>query len=139
MTVQQNVAVLLALFLLCPGPLAPVTAQQTKPSPEQAIKAKLLEIPTGSTIEVKLRGKPTVRGKLGAVQDNGFELQSLRDGKVVTDSFTLGDVKAVSPKQGHTTRKVVVGVLIGIGVLVAIGVIVAVASGKGLSSAYSAK
>jgi hypothetical protein len=130
MTLEESAAVLLVVLLACPGPVAPGLAQEAKLPPEQALKAKLLEIPTGSVVEVKLRGKPKVRGKLGALQDSGFEVQSMRNGKVVTDTLSFAEVKSVSYKQGMgTATKVLAGIGIGCVVLVVISLIAAAATG----------
>ena len=113
MSVQHFVAVLLVCLLAIP---VPVCAQ--KPTREQALKATLIEIPSGSVISVKLLSKQKLRGKLGPVTDSGFEVQTLTDGKIETQTLRYDSVKSVStPHNGmNTAVKITIGVLAGVGV-----------------------
>jgi hypothetical protein len=130
-TVRAHTAVLLIMLLLAPGSFAPAMAQEAKLPPEQALKAQLIEIPTGSVIEVKLRNKEKRRGKLGEMRDADFDLQRVKDGKVVTEALRLADVKGVKVqgKGMSLPLKIVTGTLIGAGVLMVIGLIAAAAVG----------
>ena len=130
-TVRAHTAVLLVMLLVLPGSFSPANAQEAKPSPEQALKAQLIEIPTGSVVEVKLRNKAKLRGKLGEMRDADFDVQRVKDGKVVTEAIRLADARSVK-QQGKgmgLPMKIVVGTLIGAGVLMVIGLIAAAASG----------
>ena len=42
----------------------------------------------GSVVSVKLTNKHKICGKLGAVNDGGFELQSVKDGEISSQSLT---------------------------------------------------
>ena len=130
-SIRANTAVLLIALLLWPAWLSPANAQEPKLPPEQALKAQLIEIPTGSVIEVKLRNKQKLRGKLGELRDDAFDLQTLRDGNIATVPVSLSDVKVVKVqgKGMSTPMKIVVGTLIGAGVLMVIGLIAAAANG----------
>ena len=130
-TVRAHTAVLLIMLLLLPGSFSPAGAQEAKLPPEQTLKAQLIEIPTGSVVEVKLRDKQKLRGKLGDMRDADFDIQRVKDGKVVTEAVRLSDVKTVK-QQGKGMSlplKIVVGTLIGAGVLMVIGLIAAAATG----------
>jgi hypothetical protein len=115
------------------APCAP--GQQPAPTPTQALqqaplKQALIEIPAGSVVEVRLQDKHKLRGRLGPLTDSGFELQTVRDGKIQTQTLSFDEVRSVKPQgTGKSTAvKVALGVLIGFGVLFVIG-LVAVAAG----------
>ena len=130
-TVRAHLATLLVLLLLLPASFSPAHAQDAKLPHEQLLKAQLIEIPMGSVVEVKLRKQPKVRGKLGNLRDTDFELQSLKSGKIVTESISLADVKSVK-MQGKgmgLPLKIVTGTLIGLGVIMVVGVVVAATGG----------
>ena len=118
MSFQQNIAILMALLVLWLG-LAPVaSAQQAKLPNDRALKAKLIEIPTGSVIVVKMNNKEKLRGKLGTITDAGFDVQTVREGKIESLTLTYGSVKSVD-RQGKgmsTAGKVTLGALAGAGV-----------------------
>ena len=130
-SIRANTAVSLIAFLLWPGSLSPANATEPKLPPEQVLKAQLIEIPTGSVIEVKLRNKSKLRGKLGELRDSEFEVQTLKDGKVISQPVLLSEAKSVK-QQGKGMSlplKIVTGTLIGAGVLMVIGLIAAAANG----------
>ena len=108
-------------------------ADASQPPAQSAVKAtglreRLILIPAGSIIEVKLINKQKIRGRLGPVSDSGFEVQHARDNQIVTEALTFDAVSSVrvTGKGMHFAWKV----LIGIGIVFAvIGVIVGVACG----------
>ena len=59
------------------------------------MKQKVAFTQAGSIIEVKLHNKTKLRGKLGAVTDTGFELQSVANDKIQTQTIAFQDVKSV--------------------------------------------
>jgi hypothetical protein len=130
MWVQSHTAVLSIALLLWAGLAQSGWAQPPKPR-EQVLKEQLVEIPAGSIVEVKLENKQKLRGKLGAVSDAGFELQSVRDGKISTSNVAINEVRSIKAKdKGMATGwKIGLGVLAGIGAFVVILVVAAAANG----------
>lgn len=98
---------------------------------EQAatIKEKLLDVPPGTMIEVRLRNKQKIRGKLGQITNEGFELTAVERGKIVTEKISFSEMRSfkrvtsATTKTGHT----VVYILAGLGAVMLIAIIVAAA------------
>jgi hypothetical protein len=130
MSIQANTALLAVVLLLWPG-LIQASGQLSKPSHDESLKAQLIEIPTGSIVQVKLQNKQRMRGKIGAVTDAGFELQTLREGRIATETLAFPQVKSVR-LQGNgmsTAAKVTLGALAGLGVFFVILIAIAAAHG----------
>ncbi len=130
MQLQSSTAIFSIVSLVWISLAQTSSAQPSKPR-DQVLKEQLVEIPTGSVVEVKLTSKERLRGKLGAVSDAGFEIQTVRDGKIATQNVAMTEVKSLSRKdKGMATGwKVGIGVLAGVGAFVLIVVAVAAASG----------
>jgi hypothetical protein len=99
---------------------------------EATLQERIMEIPHGSMIEVRLMNKQKVRGRLVEVTNEGFSLQTAQGNKIETQKIAFSDVKSVKNVEGETTgrkfsRGLVYG-LAGIGVLAVILVIWAVAA-----------
>ncbi len=103
------------------------TEETTK---KPTLQERILEVPNGSIIEVRLMNKQKVRGKLGEVTNEGFSLQTAQGTKVETQKFTFTDVKSFKLVSGTTATKAGRGLiyaLAGIGVLAVVLIIVGVA------------
>jgi len=143
MSVQRH-TVLLAIALLlwaglaqaappqspAPGGQPPAPRDHGPTARDYALKAQLIEIPSGAPVEVRLENKQKLRGKLGGVTDAGFDIQTVRDGKIVTSNVRFDEVKSVKHRKGMSTgAKIAVGALAGIGAFVL--VVVAIAAARG--------
>jgi hypothetical protein len=111
-----------------------ISASGGFPTEETTIKPtlqeRILEVPNGSIIEVRLMNKQKVRGKLGEVTNEGFSLQTAQGTKVETQQFAFTDVKSFKQVSGTAATKAghgLVYALAGIGVLTVVLVIVGVA------------
>ena len=84
----------------------------------------------GSVVSVKLTNKHKIRGKLGAINDGGFELQSVKVGKISSQSLTYEEVKSIKQhgKGMSTAAKVALGALAGAGIFIVVGVAMAYAN-----------
>jgi hypothetical protein len=91
------------------------------------LKQKLLEVPSGTMVEVKLLNKQKIRGRLEKIDDQGFSLTTSQQGKIVTQTVAFTEVGSVKKAEGGKAGHAVVWMLAGVGVLVVIGVIIAVA------------
>jgi hypothetical protein len=109
------------------GATSPAQAESTKPT----LKERILEIPPGTMIQVRLLSKEKLRGRLGEVTDEGFAIQTAKGNKIETRKIAFEDVKSLSKVEGRKAAKtagwVVLGALAGIGAVILILVLVLVA------------
>ncbi len=115
---QKAIAVLLVFLLAAPA----VSAK-----PERAsIKEQVLMIRPGSAVEIRLTDKSKLKGRLGAVTDDGFELQALTDEKIATQQVPFDRVQSVKDKGqqsfGHSLGRgfLVAGIVIGVGIVISV-------------------
>jgi hypothetical protein len=120
MSLHQAVALLCSMLMLWTELAPGARAQQPAPQSAQSLKQTLIEIPGGSIIDVRLHSKQKLRGRLGAISDSGFEIQSVRDGKIQTQTLSFEEVKSVKHQEKgmSTGAKITLGILAGIGVFV---------------------
>ena len=100
---------------------------QEETTKKATIQERILEVPPGTMIEVRLTNKQKVRGRLGEVSNEGFSLQTAQGNKVQTKKIAFTDVKSFKNAQGETVGKgigrgIVYG-LAGIGILMVILII----------------
>lgn len=98
----------------------PASPGQSGAGAQATLKERILEVPPGTMIEVRLLNKQKVRGRLGEVTDEGFSLQTAQGNKIDTQKIAFTDVKSVKKLEGSTGTKVGKGViygLAGVGVL----------------------
>lgn len=80
------------------------------------MKEKLLELPPGSMIEVRLLNKQKIRGKLGQIDNEGFNLTAVEQGKIITQRIAFSELKSfkqvtsATTKTGHTLVYILAGV-----------------------------
>lgn len=127
----RYLAICCVLLLVAPPPLRAGAQNPVKPP---SVKEQISLIAAGSIVEVKMAGKkqPKIKGRLGAVTDEGFDIQHVKNNQMTTDLVRYGDVKSVktvSQEGWGTTSKIVVGALAGVGLLFTILIIVAAAHG----------
>lgn len=81
----------------------------------------------GSVVEVELKSKEKLRGRLGAVTDAGFEMQHVKNDQTLNQTLRFDEVRKVKLKsQGMSTgAKIAIGALAGVGgfFLVALAVV----------------
>ncbi|MFN0172177.1 MAG: hypothetical protein ACKV22_37730 [Bryobacteraceae bacterium] len=120
---QQVLVIFLVTTLAAQGTVA---AASNKQEIRPATKEQLLDIPTGSIVEIRTHGKDKIRGRLAETSDQGFNVQTIQSGKLTSVPLAYDDVKSVkvaaakeSPgrKAGRTVGWIVVGGLAGLGVL----------------------
>ena len=108
------------------GPSGNVPAGQSA-----KIKERLLDVSPGTMIEVRLLNNQKVRGKLGQMNDEGFTLTAVEQGKIVTQTIAFNEVKSfkrvtsATTKTGHT----LVYILAGVGALMVVMIIWGLAHG----------
>lgn len=102
-----------------------VSLAQAASEHRTAIKQKLLAVLPGTMIEVRLLNKQKIRGRLGDIDDVGFNLTSVQGEKVVKQKIAYTDIKSFKKIEGKSAGHALLYALAGIGVLTVILVIVA--------------
>jgi len=95
--------------------------EQTTKKP--TLQERILEVPHGMMIEVRLLNKQKLRGRLGEVTSEGFSLQTAQGTKIETQKVAFADVKSFKQIEGTTGSKIGKGLiyaLAGIGALVVV-------------------
>ena len=109
---REALSIILAVMLAIPATLA-------QPRAKWLIKETVLTISPGSPVEVRLADGSKLRGRLGTVTDDGFELQTVKGGKVDTAQIAFDQVSAIKDTTkksfGHSLGKgfVIAGIVIG--------------------------
>ena len=84
----------------------------------RTLQERLLEVPQGTMIEVRLHNMQKLRGRLGEMSSEGFNLQTAQGSKVETQKLSFADVKSFKKVDGKKAAKTVgwvgIGVLAGI-------------------------
>jgi len=121
--IRQTLALLLAWTLAAPA---------GQPSRKLSLKERLLEIPTGSIIEVRTQANEKIRGRLTETTNEGLSVQRFQNGKLETLAIAYSDVKSVKVtaakeppggKAGKTAGWIILGGLAALGVLMLVGLI----------------
>lgn len=134
---RAGISLLLSWILcVCPVLLAAAEAAGAAPgtqppaSQKQTIQEKVIEIPAGSTVEVRLKGKEKLRGRLGDISPQGIVLQHAQGGKIEERNIAFDEVRSIKhiEKGMSLGAKIAVGALAGVGVffLVLIAIFAAV-------------
>src|SRR5262245_53368451 len=88
---NQFLAVILAVLIGCP----PALGQQSAAD----LKKKVLELPAGSLVEVRLVDKSKLRGRLGSVSDTGFDLQTTEGSKTGTQQIGFDGLTSIRTRK----------------------------------------
>jgi len=103
--IRPFIAIVCTLMLTRLAAAAPDTA---------SIRAQIVGMPLGTSIELRLKDKQKLRGARGAVSDSGFTLVDARSGERQIAFDDVASVKPVNTKS-HTGRNILIGVGIGVG------------------------
>ena len=91
------------------------------------VKERILEVPPGTMIEVRLLNKQKLRGRLGDLTNEGFSLTTAQGEKIETQKVSFTDLKSFKKVEGATTGKAIgkglLWGLAGIGVLMVVLII----------------
>ncbi len=86
-------------------------------------------IPAGAVIEVKLKDKRKVLGRMGEVSADSFRVQHAQGGKVIDEAIAFADVKSVRTRNPgmSSASKIALGVAAGAGatILILVGIALA--------------
>ena len=90
-----------------------------------SIKAEIIGMPVGTSIELRLKDQQKLRGARGAVSDSGFTLVDTRSGE---RQIAFDDVVSVKQLKSHTKRNILIAVGVGVAAVTVVLVIVGVRS-----------
>jgi len=90
MQIRELLSIILVSLLSVPFPA------DAKPR----VAEKMLEMPEGTQIEVKLRNKDTLTGRLGPISQESFRIQYARGEKVMDREVPFDQVKSVKKVSG---------------------------------------
>lgn len=98
--------------------LAASAPTQTEGAQNPTLKEKVLEIPPQTMVEVRLRNKEKVRGRLGEVSNEGLALKVAKGDKIEDRKIAFGELKSIKAVEGKGSKAawIVLGVLAGVGV-----------------------
>jgi hypothetical protein len=94
-------------------------ASRPPASQTQTIKDRAVKIPAGSKVEVRLTNKEKLKGRVGAVSDDGMVLEYSKAGQTEERKIAFGEVQSLK-KQRSTAWSVTRKALIVSGVIWAI-------------------
>jgi hypothetical protein len=86
------------------------------------MQERIGEIPTGSIVEVKtnLKKMKKVRGRLGTVTNEGFEIQVAKGQTIENVKLSFADVKSIAEKSQQKRTHPAVWILAGVGITLAV-------------------
>lgn len=116
----------LLVILLAVSLLVAHSPAQTKPQSAPSMKERVLLLAAGSVVEVKLKDKRKLVGRMGAVTDDYFVLQHAKNDKMLEEKLEFGNVRSIkSREQGMSTAaKVALGAAAGAGALIIVLLII---------------
>lgn len=111
--------------------LWPCFSAQTRGTPKPTLQQQLILLDAGSAVEVQLKNREKIRGRLGAVRDTGFDIQYVVKDQTVSRTLSYDEVKKAKQysRRMSTAAKITLGVLAGLGVLLVVSLVVVAASG----------
>lgn len=91
---RKVLVILLLAVQFVPGRCA--AAPQAVKTPQEVV----LEFAPGTLVEVKLKNKQSLRGRLGEAAPDGFEVQSAQGDRVETKTVSYAEVQSVRALKG---------------------------------------
>ena len=91
---QKLLAQLLCIILAFSVPV-PTSARDVPPA-KPTIQEKVVLIQAGSIVEVKTNGKKKIQGRLLAVGNDSFDIQTAKGQTIDKQTFRFEDVRALS-------------------------------------------
>jgi hypothetical protein len=99
--VNRAVAAALCVLMLAGPAIAQVGG--TADARLAKLKQVALSIPHGSPVQVQLKDKTRLSGRIGAVDNDGFDLQFLDKGSIVSKKLAFEEVNKLSAGPPKTT------------------------------------
>jgi hypothetical protein len=105
-------ALLASLFLIEPALDARASQSQlpqAATSEKTTLQEKVLEIPAGTLVEVRLKNKEKLRGRLGEVHEGGFHMTVAAHHKLRWQEINLDELKSIKQAKGSGGAGHVIG------------------------------
>jgi flagellar biosynthesis/type III secretory pathway M-ring protein FliF/YscJ len=131
--IRWFIAQLLCILLTLTLP-APVLGKAASPEKQPTVQERLVLLPQGSVIEVKTTSKEKIKGKLGALATDSFEMQVAKGASVEKRSIRFAEVKKLTDKglpeskARSISTTIVAGAIAGV---VAVVVLIAILASHG--------
>jgi len=132
--IPKALAVTLAAVFLAPSVLSAAGGAHSGPPEDKAtVRERVLKIPAGAIVVVRLHDKEKVKGRLGEVTDEAFTVQTATGSETEKRSVSFADVKSIktAPTTGHKVGRglIIAGVAIGATILVVVIVLLSAEGG----------
>jgi len=99
------------------APFSPQTGTEKAPT----LKERVLAIPPHAMVQVKLRRKEKIKGRLGEVTNEGFVVQTATGDKIDNQKVSFGEVKSIKAIGGGGKKsRVALYVVTGVAVTLAV-------------------
>jgi cytochrome c-type biogenesis protein CcmH/NrfG len=106
------------------GAASAVPSGQAGTERKLTLKERILEVPPGTMIEVRLLNKQKIRGRLGELTNEGFSLTTAQGEKVETQKVAFSDLKSFKKAEKAKAAKTAGWIALGVvAVLVVISVV----------------
>lgn len=92
------------------------------------IAERVTQIPPGSPVKVRLLNKERLRGRLGDVSEQGFNVQVAKGSQIETRKLSFSEAKSIKQVGGKTHT--VIYILAGVGIAFAVLLALAFALGR---------
>lgn len=125
-------AVLLIGTISTQSLLASRPAENADTPKKPTIQEKILDIPAGTIVEVRVRStKEKLRGRMAGVDSDSFVVKVAKGAVVEDRKVPFSDVRSVKAQERgmSTATKVVLGALAGVGTLFLVLILIAAATG----------
>jgi hypothetical protein len=100
-----------------------VSSAQAGRRGEPTLKERLLEIPSGTMIEVRLLNNQKIRGWPGGITDEGFSLTTVQGDKTTSQKVAFTEVKSFKQLEYGKRRHTLIWLLAGVAALTAMLII----------------
>ena len=90
---------------------------QSTTTPKPTLKERVLAIPAGSMVEVRLNSKEKFRGRLGEVSNEGFIVKCAQGNQIDERKVAYDDVKSIKSVEGSPAGRTAVYILAGAGIV----------------------
>ena len=91
---RRQLALFCTMVLVWPSAAGAFGAPQAAATQMPSLKEQFTQMPSGSVVEVKMTDRQKIRGRLGSINDSGFEVQHTRNGQIVTETLAYENVKS---------------------------------------------
>lgn len=113
-----------------PKNVATPYASQAPAVQKPTVKQKALEIPTGTRIEIRLKTKKKLRGRLAEISNDALTLRTLEGGKIGERKIAFDDITSIKTLEGSKAGRTALYILAGVGVGLIILFVIALANYK---------